>query len=168
MKGKCLGIIGDSYVKNYKEFVKNIWYYKFVEKYGMEYLNYGKNGSSIVYSSLCWGEVMYVRYKEMLDDLDYVIVVGGYNDGFKLDLIGGIDVFKERLVMLCEGFIEKYFIVKIFFFIWWNCKNFVGSDVEKVVDVMIEVCGNYSIFIFDSVWKGGIYVSNDYFRKIYF
>ena len=28
--------------------------------------------------------------------------------GFKLDSIGGIDVFKERLAMLCEGLIEKY------------------------------------------------------------
>lgn len=57
---------------------------------------------------------MYVRYKEMPDDLDYVIVVGGHNDGFKLDSIGGIDVFKERLAMLCEGLIEKYPTAKIF------------------------------------------------------
>ena len=47
-------------------------------------------------------------------------------------------------------------------------KNFAGSDAEKVVDAMIEVCGNYSIPIFDSARKGGIYASNDHFRKIYF
>ncbi|MDA6816115.1 hypothetical protein OSL60_28410, partial [Escherichia coli] len=47
LKGKRLGIIGDSYVKNHKEPVKNTWHYKFAEKHGMEYLNYGKNGSSI-------------------------------------------------------------------------------------------------------------------------
>ena len=45
----------------------------------------------LAYSSPRWGEAMYVRYKEMPDDLDYVIVVGGHNDGFKLDSIGGID-----------------------------------------------------------------------------
>ena len=33
---------------------------------------------------------------------------------------------------------------------------------------MIEVCGNYSIPIFDSARKGGIYANNDHFRKIYF
>lgn len=60
-----MGIIGDSYVKNHKEPVKNTWHYKFAEKHGMEYLNYGKNGSSIAYSSPRWGEAMYVRYKEM-------------------------------------------------------------------------------------------------------
>ena len=40
LKGKRLGIIGDSYVKNHKEPVKNTWHYKFAEKHGMEYLNY--------------------------------------------------------------------------------------------------------------------------------
>ena len=44
-------------------------------------------------------------------------------------------------------------------------KIFAGSDAEKVVDAMIEVCGNYSIPIFDSARKGGIYASNDHFRK---
>ena len=107
LKGKRLGIIGDSYVKNHKEPVKNTWHYKFAEKHGMEYLNYGKNGSSIAYSSPRWGEAMYVRYKEMPDDLDYVIVVGGHNDGFKLDSIGGIDVFKERLGNI-EGAVKYY------------------------------------------------------------
>ena len=68
----------------------------------------------------------------------------------------------------CEGLIEKYPTAKIFFFTRWNCKNFAGSDAEKVVDAMIEVCGNYSIPIFDSARKGGIYASNDHFRKIYF
>lgn len=87
---------------------------------------------------------MYVRYKEMPDDLDYVIVVGGHNDGFKLDSIGGIDVFKERLAMLCEGLIEKYPTAKIFSLPDGTVK-FAGSDAEKVVDAMIEVCGNYSI-----------------------
>lgn len=33
---------------------------------------------------------------------------------------------------------------------------------------MIEVCGNYSIPIFDCARKGSIYADNDTFRKIYF
>ena len=32
LKGKRVGIIGDSYVKNHKEPVKNTWHYKFAEK----------------------------------------------------------------------------------------------------------------------------------------
>ncbi len=57
---------------------------------------------------------------------------------------------------------------KSFFFTRWNCKNFKGSDSEKVVDAMIEVCGNYSIPIFDCARKGSIYADNDTFRRIYF
>lgn len=33
---------------------------------------------------------------------------------------------------------------------------------------MIEVCGNYSIPIFDCARKGSIYADNDTFRRIYF
>lgn len=168
LKGKRLGIIGDSYVKNHREPVEHTWHYKFAKKHGMAYFNYGRNGNSIAYSSPRWGEAMYLRYKEMSDSLDYVIVVGGHNDGFKLDSIGGIDIFKEKLAIMCEGLIAKYPTAKIFFFTRWNCKDFKGSDAEKVVDAMIEVCGNYNIPIFDCARKGGIYASNDHFRKIYF
>ena len=140
LNGKRIGVIGDSYVRNHKEPFENTWHYKFAKKHGMEYFNYGKNGNSIAYSSPRWGKAMYLRYAEMADSLDYVIVIGGHNDAFKLDSIGGID----------------------------NFKNFKGSDSEKVVDAMIEVCGNYSIPIFDCARKGSIYADNDTFRRIYF
>ena len=134
--GKRFGIIGDSYVRNHRAPVEQTWHYKFAKKHGMRYYNYGRNGSSIAYSSPKWGEAMYIRYKEMADSLDYVVVVGGHNDTYKLDSIGGIDVFKKRLGILCEGLIDKYPTAKIFFFTRWNTKDFVGSDAEKVVDAM--------------------------------
>lgn len=168
LKGKRIGVIGDSYVRNHKEPVENTWHCAFARKHGMEYFNYGRNGSSIAYSSPRWGEAMYLRYKEMPDSLDYVIVIGGHNDSFKLDSIGGIGNFKDRLGILCEGLVEKYPTAKIFFFTRWNCKDFKGSNSEKIVDAMIEVCGNYSIPIFDCARKGSIYADNDTFRKIYF
>ena len=151
LNGKRIGVIGDSYVRNHKEPFENTWHYKFAKKHGMEYFNYGKNGNSIAYSSPRWGKAMYLRYAEMADSLDYVIVIGGHNDAFKLDSIGGIDNFKDKMEITR-----------------WNCKNFKGSDSEKVVDAMIEVCGNYSIPIFDCARKGSIYADNDTFRRIYF
>lgn len=168
LSGKRIGVIGDSYVKNHREPVENTWHYKFAQKHGMEYFNYGRNGNSIAYNSRQWGEAMYLRYKEMADSLDYVIVIGGHNDSFKLDSIGGIDNFKDKMEILCQGLVEKYPTAKIFFFTRWNCKNFKGSDSEKIVDAMIEVCGNYSIPILDCARKGSIYADNDTFRKIYF
>lgn len=168
LNGKRIGVIGDSYVKNHKEPVENTWHYKFAKKHGMQYFNYGRNGNSIAYTSPRWGKALYLRYQEMSDSLDYVLVIAGHNDAFKLDSIGGIDNFKDKMNILCKGLIEKYPTSKVFFFTRWTCKNFKGSDSEKVVDAMIEVCGNYGIPIFDCARKSGIYAESDTFRQIYF
>ena len=52
----------------------------------------------------------------MTDSLDYVIVIGGHNDAFKLDSIGGIDNFKAKLEILCKGLVEKYSTAKSFLY----------------------------------------------------
>lgn len=168
LSGKRIGIIGDSYVKNHMEPMENTWHYKFAQKHGMKYFNYGINGSSIAYSSPRWGKAMYLRYKEMPDSLDYVVVIGGHNDSAKLDSIGSINAFKSKMEILCNGLVEKYPTAKVFFFTRWNCADFKGSNSEKVIDAMIEVCGNHSIPIFDCARKGNIYADNEEFRNIYF
>ena len=89
----------------------------------------------------------------MTDSLDYVVVIAGHNDASLLDSIG-IDNYKEKLGILCEGLIEKYPSAKLFFFTCWTRKNFSGSAAEKVVDATLEVCGRYSIPVFDAARKG--------------
>lgn len=117
LKGKKIGFIGDSYVRNHREPVENAWHYKFAKKHQMEYFNYGRNGNCIALDLKQWGTGMYQRYKDMRDDLDYVVVIAGHNDAShgRIDSIG-IDTFKERLVILCEGLIEKYPNAQLFFF----------------------------------------------------
>lgn len=169
LKGKKIGFIGDSYVRNHREPVENTWHYKFAKKHGMEYYNYGKNGNCIALDLKQWGIAMYKRYQEMRDDLDYVVVVAGHNDAShgRLDSIG-IDAFKERLSILCEGLIEKYPNANLFFFTPWACDNFIGSSRQQVVDAMIEVCGSYGIPVFDAARKSNIFVRSEQFRKKYF
>jgi len=168
LAGKKIGVIGDSYVRNHKDPREYTWHYKFAQKHGMEYFNYGKNGNSIAYSNDRWGKGLYLRYGYMADSLDYVLVIAGHNDSYKLDSIGGIGVFKERMHILCKGLINKYPTAKIFFFTRWICDDFAGSDSEKVVDAMIEVCGLYSIPIFDCARKSGIYATEESFRAKFF
>ena len=134
--GKRIGVIGDSYVRNHREPVEYTWHYKFAKKHG-----------------------------EMTDSLDYVVVIAGHNDASLLDSIG-IDNYKEKLGILCEGLIEKYPSAKLFFFTCWTRKNFSGSAAEKVVDATLEVCGRYSIPVFDAARKGNIFAQSDAFRKI--
>ena len=169
LKGKKIGFIGDSYVRNHREPVENTWHYKFARKHQMEYYNYGRNGNCIALDLKQWGTGMYQRYKDMRDDLDYVVVIAGHNDASqgRLDSIG-IDTFKERLRILCEGLIEKYPHAQLFFFTPWSCKDFVGSPRQVVVDAMLEVCGSYGIPVFDAARRSNIFVTSEQFRKIYF
>ena len=169
LKGKRIGFIGDSYVRNHREPVENTWHYKFARKHQMEYYNYGRNGNCIALDLKQWGTGMYKRYQEMRDDLDYVVVIAGHNDASqgRIDSIG-IDTFKERLAILCEGLIEKYPNAQLFFFTPWACNDFVGSPRQQVVDAMLEVCGSYGIPVFDAARRSNIFVRSEQFRKKYF
>jgi lysophospholipase L1-like esterase len=169
LKGRKIGFIGDSYVRNHREPIENTWHYKFAAKHGMEYYNYGRNGNCIALDLKQWGTGMYQRYKDMRDDLDYVVVIAGHNDASqgRLDSIG-VDTFKERLRILCEGLIEKYPHARMFFFTPWACEGFVGSPRQTVVDAMLEVCGSYGIPVFDAARFSNIFVTSEKFRKIYF
>ena len=169
LKGKKIGFIGDSYVRNHREPVENTWHYKFARKHGMEYYNYGRNGNCIALDLKQWGTGMYQRYKDMRDDLDYVVVIAGHNDASqgRIDSIG-IGTFKERLAVLCQGLIEKYPHAQLFFFTPWTCDGFVGSPRQQVVDAMLEVCGSYGIPVFDAARRSNIFATSEQFRKIYF
>ena len=169
LKGKKIGFIGDSYVRNHREPIENTWHYKFAKKHQMEYFNYGRNGNCIALDLKQWGTGMYKRYAEMRDDLDYVVVIAGHNDASqnRLDSIG-IDTFKERLATLCDGLIEKYPRARLFFFTPWSCEGFDGSPRQVVVDAMLEVCGSRGIPVFDAARRSNIFATSEQFRKIYF
>ncbi len=167
LAGKRIAFLGDSYVRNHREPAMLTWHYKFARKYSMTYFNYGRNGSSVAYNSQQWGPAMYVRYKDLPAQLDYIVVVGGHNDSSIPDAIGDIEVYKARLAELCEGLIARYPAAQIFFFTRWVSPNFAGSNAQKVVDATLEVCGNYGIPVFDSARRGGIYIGNETFRKTF-
>ena len=167
LAGKQIGIIGDSYVRNHRDKIENTWHYKFAQKHGMHYFNYGRNGNCISIDLKQWGQGMYERYKTMKDSLDYVVVIAGHNDAARMDSIG-MDIFKEKLHILCQGLIEKYPTAKIFFFTPWTCENFIGSHRQAVVDSILQICGSYGIPVFDAARYGNIFAASTSFRKIYF
>lgn len=169
LKGKKIGFLGDSYVRNHREPVENTWHYKFAKKHGMEYYNYGRNGNCIALDLKQWGTGMYRRYTDMRPDLDYVVVIAGHNDASqqRIDSIG-IDTFRERLGTLCQGLIERYPNARIFFFTPWTCSQFAGSPRQQVVDAMLDVCGSFGIPVFDAARRSNIFATSEQFRKRYF
>lgn len=51
------------------------------EELGMNYINFGRNGSSVAYDRTAdgFGPAMTERYKEMPDTADFVVVIAGHN-----------------------------------------------------------------------------------------
>lgn len=168
LKGKRIAFIGDSYVRNHRCPVEETWHYKFAKKHGMEYFNFGRNGNAVAMDRARFGKQMVKRMEEMPDSLDCIVMIAGHNDACLLDSIGGVDGYKEHLSALCEAMIERYPEANILFFTCWNGKDFATNDFHKIVDATEEICGSYSIPVFDAARKGNIFAHSDRFRGIYF
>jgi len=169
LAGKRIGVLGDSYVRNHREPVENTWHYKFAQRHGMQYYNYGRNGNCVSVDLQRWGRAMVNRYQEMNDSLDYIVVIAGHNDAARLDSIG-IDLFREKLTLLCDGLIERYPQAQIFFFTPWmrSEQALEKAHFEQVVDAILEVCASRSIPVFDAYHHSNIYAQSDRFRDMYF
>ena len=169
LKGKKIGFIGDSYVRNHREPVENTWHYKFAKKHGMGYYNYGRNGNCIALDLKQWGTGMYKRYQEMNDSLDYIVIIAGHNDASqgRLDSIG-VDTFKERLGIMLSGMREKYPNGQIFFVTPWRCEDFAGSPRQRTIEAIKEVCAKFDVPVFDASRDSNIEADNVDFRKKYF
>ena len=167
--GKKIGIIGDSYVRNHRDPIEYTWHYKFAQKYGMQYYNYGKNGNCIALDLKQWGTGMYKRYQDMNDSLDYIVIIAGHNDasGNRIDSIG-MPLFKERLGILLSGLRTKYPNGQIFFITPWRCENFQGSMRQQVIEAIKEVCAKYDVPVFDTSRDSNIESDSFDFRKKYF
>jgi hypothetical protein len=105
----------------------------------------------------------------MDDNADMIVVVGGKND---YNLQQPIADFKTNLAVLCQGLINKYIGKKICFFTPWCTQDWSTESwtikLIEYVDAIKEVCGNYSIPVFDSSRNGGIYAFDAAFRIAYF
>ena len=166
--GKTLVIFGDSYVQNHVAPIEDSWHYKLAAKYNMEYRNFGWNGNCVAYDRTTenFGPPMYERYQVLPEKADYVIVCAGHNDATRMARNGeGTEFFREKLVSLCESLIHKYPGAKLCFVTPWRVPRPMFAEMTAV---LLEVCGSYSIPVFDATRNSGIYVGDEQFRAIYF
>lgn len=161
---KRIAVIGDSYVRNHREPVENTWHYKFAKKHGMQYLNYGRNGSCISIDLKQWGPSVLHRAAKMADSLDYIIVIAGHNDAARLDSLG-TDFVSDKVNELCQLLVNRYPTARIYFFTPWSNDN---PNYLKVVDIEKTVCGSWGIPVFDAARNSNIFARSDAFRNVYF
>ncbi len=165
LNGKTLVALGDSLFHGNKLGNEVTWINKLGKECGMTVYNHGINGNSLAANGAEQKHPpMCVRYAEMEDGADYVVVIGGANDK-RLDVpIGGntdrnINTFKGALNVLIEGLTEKYPQAKILFmtnYQRWPKPNKLGISEIAYVDAMLEVCALWSIPCFDNFRSSGI------------
>lgn len=169
LNGKSIMFIGDSYVANHQESYTNTWQYLFVQKYSMNYINRGVNGS--VWTDQTDAGSITARLDTITVSADYVITIGGRND-YNRQI--PIETFKTGLKSYCEKLTQKYPLAKLAFFTPWRISaDGVSNDANDIkqqeyIEAIKEVGAMYCIPVFDAGRNGGIRAYNKAFREEYF
>ena len=165
LQGKTLVAMGDSLIYGNKLGNEATWPNLLGKKCGMTVYNFGKNGNPIAKQEREPQQIpMCVRYVDLPDHADYVVVLGGANDRRLRVPIGANDsddlyTFKGALNALIAGLTKKYPKAKLLFmtnYNRWPSKNELGlSDIDYVL-AMEEICRLYAIPCFNNYYNAGI------------
>ena len=141
--------------------------------------NYGISGSTLAVNSGNY-QPMCLRYTDMSDDADIVLVFGGTNDYGRAVYTPTLGTISDNvnttvygaLNILCEGLITKY--PKAFIFLCTPLKradktaaNGGGYTLEDVAEAIRAVGLKFGMPVLDLDAKGGFYISNATFRAQY-
>ena len=165
VQGQTLVVFGDSYVANHRRPKQETWHCLAARQLGLEYRNYGRNGSSVAWDRERFGPRMVKRYAEMTDTADIVLVIAGHNDA---TLAGNncdsLRMFRDSLSLLCQRLREKYPRAQIGFVTPWHVRR---PGFEPVIKTIRKVCRCHRIPVLDTK-HCPIRVEDDDFRRQYF
>lgn len=164
--GKTIVALGDSLFHGNKDCKGNTWLEMMARRNEMKLYNYGQNGNTVAVQHVEKQPLapMCIRYADMVDDADYVVVLGGANDK-RLDIpLGDInssstEFFCGALNVLIAGLTEKYPKARILFMTNYNrrpSKNKIDLSDIDYVEAMKQVCARWSIPCFDNYHNCGI------------
>ena len=172
LKGKKINFLGDSITEGVGTACREEIYLNLLkEAEGLaEARNYGISGTRLAVQNgpEDWGPAYSVRYTEMADDADIVVVFGGTNDfGHGNAPIGQ---FSDRVNttyygachVLMQGLIEKYPAAAIVFMTPLHRLSEDepsmgnGLPLKRYVEIIKEVAAHYSIPVLDLFAMGGI------------
>lgn len=177
LDGKTLVALGDSLIHGNKLGPDATWVALLAERHGMKAYNYGINGNPVAFSTeepTHKHPPMCVRYADMADGADYVVLLGGANDRRLHVPLGDeacradrsyrdTSTFYGALNTLIAGLTEKYPKAKILLmtnYNRWPSKNKYGLADIDYVDAMLEVAGLWSLPCFDNYRASGISFQN--------
>ena len=170
LHGKTIVAIGDSLFHGGNDCQGNTWLEMMARRNEMTLYNYGQNGNtlSVQHKEEQPLAPMCVRYAEMADGADYVVVLGGANDKRLSIPLGELDsdspeTFCGALNTLIAGITKKYPKARILFmtnYNRWPSQNDIGLSDIDYVEAMKRVCEVWSLPCFDNYHNCGISFHN--------
>lgn len=168
---KTIVFLGDSYVKNHRRPSSETWHAKAAANLDMNYVNCGRNGSSIAFDRTKdgFGPAMTERYKtEIPDSADYIVIIAGHNDtGFISNDTQqkSWEEFCTALDTLLDGIKTKFPNARLAYVTPWAVDRPGFTEVNSQI---IKACGQRGILVLDMAALGVIDVNNPDFRAKYF
>lgn len=176
LEGVSFSVIGDSYLAGDSLGVEHVWCTLLAEKYGMKYINDGRNGSTMS---------NYVTNKNPMVDRwasvvvgkpDIVIIEGGRNDYNQKVPIGTNDdtdtrTFKGAVRYMIEKVRSKNPDALIICMTVWNVDsvNAIGNNCQDYGKAMIEMCQLLNVPVLNAmdVSFSGVDMNDAAFRTKY-
>lgn len=171
-KHAILNVIGDSYVANHRRPKQEAWHYKMAMQLGMAYNGYGRNGSCIAFDrthdgKFNFGPALWIRYKAMTPDADYVLIIAGHNDADKVkNNKDSLRMFTDSLNIMLDGIKLRCPNAKIAFVTPWYVDR---PGFKQVIAEIEKACRKRNIPVLMNYSKDCIVKVRDAeFRKKYF
>lgn len=167
LEGKTLVALGDSLIHGSQLGSDKTWVNLLGQKHQMRVYNYGKNGNPVALQDREPDQVpMCVRYRHMVKDADYVVILGGANDKRLNVPIGEIfrdnrdcRTFAGALNTLLEGVTAQYPRARILLmtnYQRWPHENGLGLTEAAYVDAMLAVAALWALPCFDNYRRCGL------------
>lgn len=174
-KGKIANFLGDSQTDpaGIGRFTQKGYYQWVSEILELDsYNNYGKGGTCLARMNTNDTSAFSVRYADMDDNADLIIVMGGVNDRWHNTQLGQfgdstIDTVYGAMEVMCDGLMTKYPGKTIIFVTPTEednagcaSSNITGTTVKQIVNAMKTVCDKYGMKLYDANTQLGIYPKN--------
>ena len=158
--------IGDSLMIGSVSGENVTWLNKLGKKFDMTYKNYGDSGDTVANQTQePQNPGMVNRYMDMIDDADYITLLGGANDR-RLNIPLGendsrdIDTFKGALNTIIDGLFAKYPKGKILLMTNYNrfpdSVNSLGLSDWDYCKAMLDIGELRGVQVYDNYHKSGI------------